>query len=80
MFRDFVARRFQELKRHSRSMDKTKAEKDGEVDTTSGAFSKVMREVLSYKDVYYNPLSWRFLLMVCIEPCWTHVLGTPVCR
>ena len=20
-------------------------------------------------DVYYNPLSWRFLLMVCIEPC-----------
>eukprot|EP00439_Symbiodinium_sp_Y106_P045132 s2229_g5.t1 len=57
------------------SMDRTKAEKDGEVDTTSGSFSKVMREVLSYKDVYYNPLSWRFLLMVCIEPCWTHVFG-----
>ncbi|CAE7455259.1 unnamed protein product, partial [Symbiodinium natans] len=35
----------------------------------------VVHEVLSYKDVYYNPLSWRFLLMVCIEPCWLHIVG-----
>lgn len=26
-------------------------------------------------DVYYNPLSWRFLLMVCIEPCCLALLG-----
>lgn len=39
------------------------------------AFSKVVKEIVSYRDVYYNPLSWRFLLMVCIEPCWMHCMG-----
>ncbi|CAE8599535.1 unnamed protein product [Polarella glacialis] len=52
-----------------------KKEKDDQDEKLQGPVAKVVREVLSYQDVFYNPLSWRFLLMVCIEPCWLHALG-----
>ncbi|CAJ1378764.1 unnamed protein product [Effrenium voratum] len=60
----------------SESMDtKKKKPEEEEEEKTGSAVSRVVNEVMSYRDVYNNPLSWRFLLMVCIEPCWLHILG-----
>eukprot|EP00434_Breviolum_minutum_P028520 symbB.v1.2.025228.t1/scaffold2429.1/size79298/8 len=58
-------------------MDMSQLKKDDkdEKDKPTGPVQKVVDEVVSYRDVYYNPLSWRFLLMVCIEPCWMHCMG-----